>query len=212
MDSPTQEDVRHALASFDERLQKIVAGMLAVMIKEPSRVREKEWIVERLAEVTVMAGEFAADNPQDGVRVVQAFLEAHAEELLRACFLLFQRVGLDLAPRAAAGFTFDEALRCGLEYLPSLKGAQEVAGRTPQAEARVERDLGEQPIALLMAEHGLKPSDLVTASDEQLTHKMVTRAMKGRRLTANTMGKVQRAWDKVTAGAEPQSGLFNYET
>jgi hypothetical protein len=73
------------------------------------------------------------------------------------------------------------------------------------------RDLGEQPIARLMAERGLKPSDLVAASIEQLTHKMVTRAMKGRRLAANTMGKVRRAWDLATAGTHRQRDLFNYE-
>ncbi len=73
------------------------------------------------------------------------------------------------------------------------------------------RDMGEQPIARLMAERGLKPSDLVAASIEQVTHKMVTRAMKGRRLTANTMGKVRRAWDLAAASTHRRSDLFNYE-
>ena len=62
----------------------------------------------------------------------------------------------------------------------------------------VARDLGEQPLARLMAERGLFPRDLVAASDEQITHKMVARAMKGRRLTANTMGKVRRAWNRAS--------------
>jgi len=73
------------------------------------------------------------------------------------------------------------------------------------------RELGEQPLARRMAERGLRPSDLVAASDEQLTHKMVTRAMKGRRLTANTMGKVERAWDRATDGTHRRSELFDYE-
>ena len=45
------------------------------------------------------------------------------------------------------------------------------------------RDLGVQPLAALMEKHGLKPTDLVGASTEQLTHKRVARACKGRRLT-----------------------------
>jgi len=122
MEAPTPEEVRATLAPFDERRQKIVAGMLGVMIKEPARVREREWIARRLAEVTVMAGEFPADTPQDGVRVVQEFLERNAEELLRAAYLLFQRVGLDMGPRVAEGFTFEEAMRQGLGYLPSVGG------------------------------------------------------------------------------------------
>lgn len=73
-----------------------------------------------------------------------------------------------------------------------------------------ERDLGEQPILGRMRERGISSADLVRASSEQLTHKMVSRATKGRRLTANTMGKVVRAWN-VAAGEDlPASELFNY--
>ncbi len=73
------------------------------------------------------------------------------------------------------------------------------------------RDLGEQPLARLMSARNLKPADLVAASPEQLTFKMVTRAMKGRRLTANTMGKVHRAWNLATSSELPRSELFTYE-
>ncbi len=73
-----------------------------------------------------------------------------------------------------------------------------------------ERDLGEQPLARLMAEHALKAADLVGASKEQITHKMVTRAVKGRRLTANTMGKVHRAWRAAASSDLPETALFNY--
>jgi hypothetical protein len=73
-----------------------------------------------------------------------------------------------------------------------------------------DRDLGEQPLAALMAECGLKPADLVAASDEQITHKMVSRAMKGRRLTANTMGKIRRAWQRAAPEPHRDAELFNY--
>lgn len=206
MDAPTPEDVRRALAPLDVRQQKIVAGLLALVMREPARVREREWMAERLTQVTLLAGEFEADTPAEGVRVVQEYLRLQAETLLNATLLLFQRVGLDLAPRAAAGFSFEEALRVGLDYLPS-SGAAVSAGSVPSPA----RDLGEQPIARLMAAHGLAPNDLVAASTEQLTHKMVSRAMKGRRLTANTMGKVQRAWRKVAPEGLAESVLFDYE-
>lgn len=78
-------------------------------------------------------------------------------------------------------------------------------------EREVERDLGEQPIARLMAEQGLEPADLVAASSEQLTYKMVARAMKGRRLTANTMGKVLRAWNLAAKAEHGQADLFGYK-
>jgi hypothetical protein len=44
-----------------------------------------------------------------------------------------------------------------------------------------------------MREHNLKPHDLVTASPVEMTHKMVSRACKGRRLTSNTQSKVLQA-------------------
>jgi len=205
MEAPTPQEVRCALAAFDAREQRIVAGLLALMIREPQRVREREWIAERLTEVTLLAGEFEADSPQAAVSAVQAFLQDRAGALLPATFLLFQRVGLDLAPRAAGGFSFEEALRCGLEYLP---GPGEVA---VGEERRAGRELGEQPLARLMGRLGLDPSDLVAASDEQLTFKMVKRAMKGRRLTARAMAKVQRAWNKAAGASQELNELFDYE-
>lgn len=74
----------------------------------------------------------------------------------------------------------------------------------------MERDLGEQPLAARMRERNLKPADLVAASTEQITHKMVARAMKGRRLTANTMDKVLRAWEQSVSETASRSDLFNY--
>ena len=74
----------------------------------------------------------------------------------------------------------------------------------------IERTMGPQPIADLMEQLQLKPHDLVAASKEQLTHKMVARAMKGRRLTINTRGIVQRAMNQATGKIWPQAQLFNY--
>ena len=76
---------------------------------------------------------------------------------------------------------------------------------------RMERDLGPQPLAALMEEAGLRSADLVAASTEQLTHKMVARACKGRRLTARVMGKVHRAWQRAADSDLDQAALFNYK-
>jgi hypothetical protein len=71
-------------------------------------------------------------------------------------------------------------------------------------------EYGPQPIAELMQSLKLKPHDLVAASTDQLTHKMVARAMKGRRLTNNTKGIVQRALNKATGNSYKLVQLFNY--
>ena len=74
----------------------------------------------------------------------------------------------------------------------------------------LERNLGPQPIEEVMARHGLKAHDLVTASTEQLTHKMVSRACKGRRLTPNVQTKVLHAVNTATGKDYTLADLFRY--
>jgi len=74
----------------------------------------------------------------------------------------------------------------------------------------IERNLGIQPIAKIISDAGLKPHDLVSASDEQITHKMITRASKGRRLTINTQIKVLNALNNATGKSYSLSEVFNY--
>jgi hypothetical protein len=74
----------------------------------------------------------------------------------------------------------------------------------------IERDLGPQPITAILAERNLKPHDLVAASTQQLTHKMISRAAKGRRLTLNTQTKVLNALNAATGKTYSLKDLFNY--
>lgn len=74
----------------------------------------------------------------------------------------------------------------------------------------IERNLGEQPLARIMAELELKPSDLVRASKDQLTFKMVSRACKGRRLTVNVQTKVRDALCQATGNRYAFKDLFTY--
>ena len=92
-------------------------GLFALMIREPARAREREWVSEQLTRVAVMAGDFPADTPMAGVDAVRAYLRERAESLLRHAYLLFLRVGLDLAPRAAEGFDYEDAMGAALVYL-----------------------------------------------------------------------------------------------
>ncbi len=74
----------------------------------------------------------------------------------------------------------------------------------------IDRDLGEQPIARLLAERGWKAHDVVAASTEQITHKMVARACKGRRLTSNVQSKILRALNTLAEAQFQREELFNY--
>lgn len=210
MTSIDPETLRAKLAQLGPREQKTVLGLFTVMIQNPARVRESEWMSEQVTHLSLMAGEFDADTPQAGVEAVQSYLAVHAEPMLETATLLFQRVGLDLQPKVQAGesFTSEDAVNLALSYLAPAAQEKSDEGRLVKTS---ERDLGEQPLAQLMTKHELKAADLVAASKEQITHKMVARAMKGRRLTAKTMNKIHRAWNLATKTECPRSELFNYK-
>ena len=75
---------------------------------------------------------------------------------------------------------------------------------------KIERNPGEQPIRQIILEHNLKPHDLVEASTEQLTHRMVTRAGKGRRLSPRIQIKVLNALNKIANKTYTLKDLFSY--
>ncbi len=74
----------------------------------------------------------------------------------------------------------------------------------------VQRDLGEQPLAKLLAEHTLKPHDLVATDPTHLTHKLITRATKGRRLTPHSQKLVLTALNQASDGTYTLSEVFTY--
>ena len=76
--------------------------------------------------------------------------------------------------------------------------------------SELERNLGEQPIAQIMEDHELKAQQLVSASTEQITHKMVARARKGRRLTSNVQTKIRNALNAATGKSFTIAELFTY--
>ena len=71
-------------------------------------------------------------------------------------------------------------------------------------------EYGEQPIAQLMRKANIKAHDLVNASKVPMTHKMVARACKGRKLTANTKNIVLHALQLVTGKTYSFTDLFTY--
>lgn len=75
----------------------------------------------------------------------------------------------------------------------------------------IERDFGEQPIAKIMVEYGLRPNDLVRNSTGPISHKMVARVAKGRRLTPHVQLKILNALNKATEKNYSLKDLFNYK-
>jgi hypothetical protein len=71
-------------------------------------------------------------------------------------------------------------------------------------EAPPERDFGPQPLDGLLRSLGLENSDLVAASTEQLTHKQVQKARRGRYVTPNIRRKIQHALQAAMADRAPE--------
>ena len=73
-------------------------------------------------------------------------------------------------------------------------------------------ELGVQPLDQILTALKFKNSDLVEKSTDQLTHKMVAKGRKGRRLTLNAQNKILRALNSVQSEKQCQiSDLFNYQ-
>lgn len=75
---------------------------------------------------------------------------------------------------------------------------------------QVDRDLGEQPLARILIGLEFKSHNLVAASTEQITHKMVQRGCKGRRLTRNVQAKLMRALNAASGKSYTLTDLFTY--
>jgi hypothetical protein len=70
---------------------------------------------------------------------------------------------------------------------------------------------GTQPLEEILTRLGLSNDDLVKASTEMLTHKMVQKGRKGRRLTPNVQHKILNALNTLRPNDNfTLKDLFNY--
>ena len=79
-------------------------------------------------------------------------------------------------------------------------------------EKNQDMDKGAQPLDALLIKLAIKNSELVDHSTEQLSHKMVAKGRKGRRLTLNIQMKILKALNaRVPDANYTLKDLFNYE-
>jgi len=73
------------------------------------------------------------------------------------------------------------------------------------------RNLGTQPLDQVLTDINLPNPELVKASTEQLTHKQVQKARKGRRVSDNIKAKICRALNASQSDKTYiEEDLFNY--
>ena len=73
-----------------------------------------------------------------------------------------------------------------------------------------EYNLGVQPISELLVRYELSHHDLVAVSTEQITHKMVSHACKGRKLSRRVQLKIRNAFNAATEQSYKLCDLFTY--
>ena len=89
---PAPEAMRVELDRLDERERKVVGGLIVAMMREPDRVRDREWLLEAYAHIASQALEMG-DAELDALR---DWVRAHRDGCLNAAFRLFLRVARDL--------------------------------------------------------------------------------------------------------------------
>ena len=72
------------------------------------------------------------------------------------------------------------------------------------------REAGKQPLDQLMIKENFRNNDLVSLSEEGLTHKQVSKGRKGRKITKKLQLKILKAWNQLNNEDLLLDDLFNY--
>ena len=72
------------------------------------------------------------------------------------------------------------------------------------------REAGKQPLDQLMIKENFRNNDLVSLSEEGLTHKQVSKGRKGRKITKKLQLKILKAWNQLYNEDLLLDDLFNY--
>lgn len=107
---PTQDEVRQQIRPLDELDRKVLGGMVALLMREPHRLRDREWVAQQFVQVAVVAHGFQGEGDEastDDVERVRLYANLRMAAILDAALALFVRVAEDL--RSTQGATLEMA-------------------------------------------------------------------------------------------------------
>jgi hypothetical protein len=98
---PSPAQVKELIAPLDALDRKILGGLVALMMTEPERIRDQEWMSEKFVHVSVIAHGFADDGPAstEDVARIQAYAQSRMPDIVLCAANLFVRVAEDLRER-----------------------------------------------------------------------------------------------------------------
>ena len=125
MEIPDRPTLRAGLAALSPAASKTAAGVIVVMMREPGRVRDREWLAEVFTRVAAKALEFPEPLGPEHSRELQRFVRREHRNVLNLCAALFVRVAEDLleSGRDPARSDLAEATRLALGYFRPGAGA-----------------------------------------------------------------------------------------
>ena len=89
---PSPEAMRAELDALSPECRKVVGALIVVMMREPDKVRDREWLMEAYAHIASQALEMGDEQ----LDVLQAWVRDNRDTCMNAAFRLFLRVARDL--------------------------------------------------------------------------------------------------------------------
>jgi len=110
--------VRSELAALGADARKIAGGLVVVMMREPNRVRDREWLLENFTVLSAKALELGDEDQAE----LKAFVRRERDAVMNATFRLFLRVAEDMrgltggVAEGGASGTLGQATMVALSY------------------------------------------------------------------------------------------------
>jgi hypothetical protein len=124
---PTKDEVHVMLRPLADLDRKVLGGLVALWMSEPSKVKDREWTAQHFVHVATVAHGFDSnDGPatSEHVEVIRSYAQASMDTVIRVGFALFVRVAQDMQEREG-GFSYENAQECVREYLEGPKSRQD---------------------------------------------------------------------------------------
>jgi hypothetical protein len=116
---PTPEEMRAQLAPLDPIDRKVLGGMVALWMAEPTKIRDQEWTAQQFVHVATVAHGFDAEEgpaTTEEVERVRSYAQTRMDDILRIGLGLFIRVAQDMQGREG-GFSYEDAQERVRSYL-----------------------------------------------------------------------------------------------
>ena len=116
---PTPEEVHELVRPLDDLDRKVLGGLVALWMVDPSKIKDLEWTAQQFVHVATVAHGFDVEGgpaTSEDVERIRKYAESHMTSVIRVAFALFVRVAQDMK-ELEGGFTYENAQASVRTYL-----------------------------------------------------------------------------------------------